>query len=111
METIVVSLNDRIDAFNAPQLREVFEGLLSAGHVNFIVDLRDVKFLDSAGMAALVTLLKRARQSSGDVNLTWPTLEVSQRILKLTKFDRVFTIKNNIADFNVTVSKTVTFPQ
>ncbi len=111
METVIVSLNERIDAFNAPTLRGVFDNLLAEGHQDFIVDLRAVTFLDSAGMAALVTLLKRARSKGGDVGLTWPTLEVSQRILKLTKFDRVFTIKDGVDDFAPANTKAVTFPE
>ncbi len=111
METVIVSLNDRIDAFNAPKLRTVFEGLIKDGHQEFVVDLRDVTFLDSAGMAALVTLLKRARSNGGDVGLTWPKLEVSQRILKLTKFDRVFTIKDDVDAFSKGNTKHVKFPE
>ena len=39
----------------------------------------------------LVNLLKRAREHGGDVHLVWPAEEAARRILRLTKFDRVFT--------------------
>jgi anti-anti-sigma factor len=88
----VATPRERIDAFNAPQLRSQLEQLLENGVQRFVLDLSLVPFLDSAGMAVLVSLLKRARQSGGDVRLVWPAEEAARRILRLTKFDRDFTI-------------------
>lgn len=93
----VVRLHSRIDAFTAPQLRERLQQLEAAGTTRFIIDLSAVPFLDSAGMAVLVSLLKRARQAGGDVTLVWPDEEAARRILRLTKFDRVFRMADDVA--------------
>lgn len=90
VRSAVVRVGSRIDAFTAPALRERLDALLEAGTTRFVIDLSPVPFLDSAGMAVLVRLLKNARQAGGDVALVWPDLEAARRILKLTKFDRVF---------------------
>jgi anti-sigma B factor antagonist len=90
IRTIVVELRDRLDAFSAPELRKRLEELLAEGVCRFVIDLSAVPFLDSAGLAVLVGLLKRARTAGGDVKLVWPAREPAQRILRLTKFDRVF---------------------
>ena len=92
---IVIAPEDRIDAYTAPQLRAELDQQLSDGCINFVIDLSRVPFLDSAGMAALVSLLKRARQAGGDVKLVWPLEVGAQRILRLTKFDRVFDISDD----------------
>jgi anti-sigma B factor antagonist len=86
----VVRTEERIDAFTVPTLRARLEELLASGAKHFVVDLSAVPFLDSAGMSALVSLLKRARQAGGDVRLVWPQQEAARRILHLTKLDRVF---------------------
>lgn len=86
----VITLIGRVDAFSVAKLDEQFDALFNGGFSEFVVDLSAVEFLDSAGIARLVTLLKRARLAGGDVRLVWPKLETAQRILKLTKFDRVF---------------------
>lgn len=88
--TVVVAPQERIDAFNASHLREQLDTLLAGGAVNFVIDLSDTPFLDSSGMAVLVSLLKRARQAGGDVKLVKPSSEAVQRILQLTRFDKVF---------------------
>jgi len=90
VRTVVVAPQDRIDAFSAPELRAKLDGLTAEGVSRFVLDLSAVPFLDSAGMAVLVSLLKRARTAGGDVRLVWPAQEAAQRVLKLTKFDRVF---------------------
>ncbi|MGC8781636.1 MAG: STAS domain-containing protein [Anaerolineae bacterium] len=88
----IVAVRDRIDAFSAPELRNRLDQLLAEGITRFVLDLSEVPFLDSAGMAVLVGLLKRARAVEGDVRLVWPKKEEARRILKLTRFDRVFEI-------------------
>lgn len=93
---VVVAPHQRIDAFSAPELREQVDRLLQSGVHNFVLDLAAVPFLDSAGMAVLVSLLKRARQLGGDVQLVWPAEEAARRILHLTKFDRVFSMVDSV---------------
>lgn len=88
----IIAPRDRVDAFTADGLRERLEELLSASLAHFVVDLSGVTFLDSAGLAVLVSLLKRARLAGGDVSLVWPNAMGPRRVLQLTKFDRVFHI-------------------
>jgi len=91
----VAAPRQRIDAFTAPQLRAQLDRLLESGVQRFVLDLSAVPFLDSAGMAVLVSLLKRARYTGGDVRLVWPAEEAARRILRLTKFDRVFVMADS----------------
>lgn len=93
---IVIAPSERLDAFSAPELRSEIDRLLADGATQFVLDLSKISFLDSSGMAVLVSLLKRARQAGGDVKLVMPVEEAAQRILKLTKFDRVFDLAGNV---------------
>jgi anti-sigma B factor antagonist len=88
----VISLRGRIAAFHTSALREQFDALLSDGTKYYVLDLTHVEFLDSAGLAVLVNLLKRAQQEGGDVQMILPKSEGARRILRLTRFDKVFTI-------------------
>lgn len=88
----IIELEGRLEAATIPPLREAQDTLLMNGGKYFVVDLQNVTFMDSAGMAALVSLLKRARQAGGDVVLVRPTEPLAFRILSLTRFDQVFLI-------------------
>ena len=94
-DVVVAALKGRIDAFYAPELREKMESFISQGFKQFVLDLTEVQFLDSAGLAALVSVLKRSQQEGGGVKMIMPRLEAAQRILKLTRFDKVFEIVDN----------------
>lgn len=85
-----IVLKGRLDAFEAPALRKICDNYIGNEYSHFVFDLSDVTMLDSAGLAVLVSVLKRARLKEGDVRLVWPREEAASRILKLTKFDQVF---------------------
>ena len=85
-----LSLRGRLDAFEAPALRKRCDEYLVDGYTHFVFDLAEVAMLDSAGLAVLVSVLRRARLANGDVRLVWPRIDAASRILKLTKFDQVF---------------------
>lgn len=92
----IIQIQGRLEAFTVGRLREQQDALIEAGANRFAVDLSATVFMDSAGMAALVSLLKRARQAGGEVALVKPTDEAAYRILMLTRFDQVFTMKDSI---------------
>ena len=95
IRTITVEPKGRVDAFTSPKLRHELRGLQAEGVNRFIIDLSDTDFLDSAGMAVLVSVLKSSRKTGGDVKLVWPKQEAAKRIISLTKFDRVFEMANS----------------
>ena len=98
VRVVVVAPQERIDALNAPALRQRLHTLLDDGASNLVIDLSAVPFMDSAGMAVLVSALKRARSADGDVKLVWPKAEAARRILNLTQLDRVFVMADTAAD-------------
>jgi anti-anti-sigma factor len=92
----VVGTSDRIDAFTAPELRTHLDGLLAEGVTRFVLDLSRVPFLDSAGMAVLVSVYRRARQAGGNMVLVWSRADVVNRTLRLTRFDQVFSMADSV---------------
>ena len=94
----IITFDERLDAFNAPAARKEIDTAMENGAVNFVVNLKDVPFMDSAGVAVLVNLLKQSRQVGGDVRLVAPANPTAMRILKLTKFDRVFAMFETVEE-------------
>ncbi|CAN5712394.1 hypothetical protein BH10CHL1_BH10CHL1_45080 [soil metagenome] len=95
---VTLAPEGRLDAFSAPKFRAKVFGLIEGGVKFLVLDLSQTPFLDSAGMAALVSALKQCRQLGGDVRMVWPQAEPVKRILSLTKFDRVFEMKNSVEE-------------
>ena len=85
-----VVLVGRLDAVEAPALRAVLTRVLDAGVATVVIDLVDVGFVDSAGLAALVRARRDARAAGGDVVLVRPADDNALRVFRLTQFDEVF---------------------
>lgn len=94
----VITLSGRLDALEAGPLRETLQGQLDAGLSNLAVDLSDVDFVDSAGLAALVKGMKGARSLDGDLRLVKPVSADAMRIFELTKFTDVFVMVDSLDD-------------
>jgi anti-anti-sigma factor len=92
----VVTFGGRIDAASVRTQRDQLHALVDRGIARIAVDLGAVTFLDSAGMAMLVSLLKRTRAAHGDVRVVEPTDESVRRILRLTRLDLVFNLKPSV---------------
>jgi len=78
----------RLDAVSAQEVKARLKELVQAGHVELIVCLREVPFIDSSGLAALVSGLKAARQARGTLKLT-NLCEPARTVFRLTMLERV----------------------
>jgi anti-sigma B factor antagonist len=65
----VLRIGGEVDVYTAPQLRERVIELLAGGVRHIVADLRQVDFLDSTGLGALVGSLKRLRDHDGSLSL------------------------------------------
>ncbi len=93
---MVLAFKDRLDSFNSASARKQIDTVLESGAANYAVDLSELDFMDSAGIAVLINLLKRTRMIGGTVKLVRPTSPTSLRILHLTKFDRLFEMYDTV---------------
>lgn len=97
---LIFTLNGRLDAYTAPDLRRQLFTAIEQGHYRLVVDLSNVPLIDSAGLATLVAGMKRAREKQGDLRLAAPQPGV-RMILEMTHLDHAFEIFDN-AEFAVT---------
>jgi len=96
-ETVVVQPTGRLNMVAAPRLREQLRELVDGGDRRLVVDLGTTEFIDSSGLGALISGLKAARQSGGDLRIAAPTEQV-RRVLALTKLDKVLTAYGSAED-------------
>ena len=86
-----VALVGRFDARNAQTVKEALKRLIDGGVTHLIVDLAQVPFIDSAGLATLVSTLKAVRRVGGAVPLAGVQPQ-ARTVFSLTMLDQVFTI-------------------
>ncbi|MFC3502298.1 STAS domain-containing protein [Micromonospora krabiensis] len=81
-------LAGELDVSTAPQLNAVIDRLAAAGERRLLVDLSELTFCDSTGIAAFVRADNRAAVDGGWLRVTGATGSV-ERVLRLTGIDEV----------------------
>ena len=79
----------RIDAVESHRLDDALQAHFSSSS-NLLVDLRDVDYLDSSGLASLVRAWRTATSTGNQFRLLLPSNHDARRIFTLTGFDTVF---------------------
>ncbi len=95
--TIFRLREERLDSRNAGQLKAEFLILAQPDIQTLIVDLSEVRHVDSAGLSALLLAQRQMAVHEGELRLAGVTEEVLS-LLRMTQLDRVFRIFNTVED-------------
>lgn len=63
----VCAVSGELDAYTAPDLRNALDRELDEGCSTIVMDLSELRYLDSTGLGILVGTAKRCRQVGGDL--------------------------------------------
>ncbi len=93
----VLSLIGELDLVSAPRFVSQAADALRAGAKRLLVELDGVHFVDSAGLAALLNVLRRSTAARARMVLVGvqPTV---RNVLAQTRLDREFTFASTMAD-------------
>jgi anti-sigma B factor antagonist len=92
-EQTVIAVRGDLDVLTAPRLRDRLIEVIDGGSADLLVDLSACEFIDSSGLSALVSALKRVRASGGDLGLVCPAGNV-RRLIEVVALDQVFKIRS-----------------
>ncbi|AZZ56893.1 STAS domain-containing protein [Rathayibacter iranicus] len=84
----ILNVGDRLTASSAQELRAAVRRAVDAGSPRIVVELSEVRVMDSSGLGALVSALKIARQAGGDLRIASPSRQVAMA-LTLSNLDRL----------------------
>lgn len=86
----LVTVSGRIDSSNAAQFDEVLKEV-SERKNNVVLDMSGVDYISSAGLRAIVALLRESKKNRGDVRLANPSPRVTE-VLSLAGLDSLFQV-------------------
>ncbi|MDJ1169738.1 STAS domain-containing protein [Roseofilum sp. BLCC_M154] len=87
-----------LDSTKAGQFRDEVSALVQSGADTILIDLKDVTFIDSSGLGALVAALKTVRSAGGKL-LICSINEQVRMLFELTSMDRVFEVLSSREEF------------
>lgn len=91
----VIEATGRLDMVAAPQLKALIQAAVTKGEIPVVIDLSGITFMDSTGLAALISGLRVTRQVGSDLRIAGATSQVLS-VLRMTGIDRVIQPYANI---------------
>jgi anti-anti-sigma factor len=92
--TQLVAVHGDVDLKTARQFREALDEAASEAKERLIVDLSEVPFMDSSGLAALIGAQNAVRESTRMIVISPPGLK---RIFEVTRLDSMVTVVDSLA--------------
>jgi anti-sigma B factor antagonist len=93
---VIVAVQGDFDGTHGLEFRALIDRLLLEGHRHIVIDLQHVDFIDSSGLAVLISGFKRAR--SDRAMICFATLQPAvRRIFELTRLERAMEIQPDVA--------------
>lgn len=88
---------EKIDSLISPDLKSQFIFLKNEGVPNLIVDLREVNYIDSSGLSAILTA-NRLWKEDGFFAITHVDNENVKKIIEISRLDTILKITRNIEE-------------
>jgi anti-sigma B factor antagonist len=92
-----LSVGGEVDLSNAAQLTDAIGGASDDGTPKVVLDLADVTFMDSTGLGALVTSLRKIKEKQGTLVLAAIPQQV-ERLLDITGLSEAFVTSETVDD-------------
>ena len=87
----VMKVAGRVDSATAPELETSLRQLIDGSKTNIVLDLKEVDYMSSAGLRAMVSTLKAVKSANGDLRLASPSPRVEE-VLRLAGLTSIFTV-------------------
>jgi len=88
-DAYIVELSGEIDVYTSPKVKESIAELIDQGHYSLVINLENVRYIDSTGLGVLIGALKRVREHGGSVNLVCTNPQI-KKIFDITGLVKIF---------------------
>ena len=86
-----------IDINTSPEVKKSFDKAVGKETNKVVINMKNVSYIDSSGLATLVEVLKKLRLHGGKLKLTNLSAKV-MGLFEITKLDKLFDISNQEED-------------
>lgn len=86
-----------VDRAQADSLLREIEDKVTTGENKFLLNLADLKYLNSSGLNIMINILTKARKAGGDVAICNVNKKVRE-LLVITKLNSVFNVCENVEE-------------
>lgn len=88
-------MGELIDRNQAVKMLEELDAAISTGENKVLLDLQDLKYINSSGLNIFINILTKARKSGGDVAICCVNKKINE-LLVITKLNSVFNVSDSV---------------
>ncbi|MEA5623395.1 STAS domain-containing protein [Nostoc sp. UHCC 0251] len=99
LSVTVIELSGILDGIRGNELRREISGTVATGADILLLDMKELKFIDSSGLGALVSVMQMVRNANGKMFVCSLNDQV-RMLFELTKMDRIFQVFTDQDEFN-----------
>jgi anti-sigma B factor antagonist len=92
---VIIELGGRVDTAGAIELERALQAEHGDEHFRLVLDMRDLTYLNSAGLRILADFLTISRANGGDLHLAGLSDKI-RRVFEIIGFDNFFDIFEDI---------------
>lgn len=96
-DVTLIKTKKRLDAEVSDIYKQKIKKLIDQGKLNIVLDMSETEFIDSSGLACMVSRILEIRSKGGDLRLSLAGAEV-KNILELTNLNMIFKSYPNSED-------------
>lgn len=96
-DVTVLEFAGEFDAFNLPTTSKEIDGLIDAGDVQLVFNLKKLSFINSSALGYLIKARKKAQAAGGDVVLVQPS-NFFRKTLVTLGLDKLFSVYESTED-------------
>ncbi len=86
-----VKIDGYLDSSTFPRLQDYLQKEIEKGQFNYLLDLKDLDYISSAGLGVLMSILRQVRENRGDLKIVNMSDKI-QRVFNLLGFSRLMQI-------------------
>jgi len=99
-----LTIHGEVDMYSSPLLRKEVMKIANQKIENILIDLQDVNYMDSSGVATLIEGLQLCKKYGGTILLAGMQDNVRE-VFELTRLDKIFKIYNNVTTAKAELQK------
>lgn len=94
-----------IDKTQSAQLIQEIESAITKNENKILLNLEDLKYINSSGLSVLISILTKSRKSGGEVAIFNVNKKINE-LLVITKLNSVFNVRQSAAEAIAVLNKT-----
>lgn len=94
-QAVVLTISGRMDAVTTPEYEKALAPLIAEGAKNFVIDFKELEYISSAGLRALLATAKQLKGAGGSLHFAHVTGTVKE-VFEISGFGSIFPLHDTV---------------